>query len=924
MYNAKQPFFRSHPWHDRAPMQEITPSTNIIKTRLAPQERGGHHIQRKYLLGLLNDILNRRLTIVHGAAGYGKTSILTQWFTTLQSSEATAVWLTLADEERNPAVFMTYLMEACGIAFADLQVAPIEVRKSEGSADLTPVLSVFINAMTERQSPVVIFLDDYHFAQSSETDALLRNIIKLVPLNVHLVIASRLRPELELENLRAHQESLEITSSDLRFNEDEVLTFLEQKHIFLDRDRIHRLTDRIEGWPIALQMLSLWLDGSPEKADMISGFSGRTTDLARYLSEQVLSKLPATHRDFLLRTSILDRFNGDVANAVLGIHNAWQLIEELQEQNLFLVQENDDEQWFRYHLLFREFLQEHLRRQFPETIDALHLRAASWFRENGHRRQALRHALAAKDFGFIADFLNELGGWRLVLSGYLDVLRMGLQPLPDDLIKRYPVVALGRVFLLVKEGAIPDARRYFDSLDIAAAEVWTPQALAERMIMEAVLNSYEDVPISLEYIDHVQELLKNIPEEDHLIHALLLDPIAGEYYNLGLLKEALATGEQAISHYRKLGSLYGEMFVRFARAKAFYALGDLKSCEQILRDTYQEALRYPALESEQSAHAGIYLSAILYELDKLEEVGALLDQFLPDIEQGDGWLDLYLTAYDTSCAIAWQRDGLRAVMEILDHVGSLKNAQCLGRLITFVDITRAHYLCRAGKIADAEKYRPRIEEFVRETTALGPHLITLVIRATTTLASIDIAKGHPDRAVESLTPYVDSLAETGQTERLIRVQLSLANALMANGDMQDAAHMLDDAVRKGLFCGFRRLYLDNCSALLPVIDTILDSSETFPEDRFRDSFLKELQHAIMAENKSQATGRPLLSAGERKIMVELNRGYSNKEIARKLGLSPNTVKFHLRNIFQKLGVTSRAELVKRYRELEETNAAQFH
>lgn len=892
----------------------MKPTQDIAKIRLLPLELSCNCIERPRLMAYLDDILAHRLVIVHCAAGYGKTSLLTQWFSALQASEVRVTWLALEEEEANAPVFFAHLTEACDTSVSSEQPDPAWRQGLEKGTSIMPFVSAFANSLAENPQQQVIFLDDYHLAQSPDTDALMRTLIRLLPRHVHLVVSSRWRPGFEIENLRVRGDLLELTVSQIQFRADEVLALLDKNCIPLDSVQLHRLTDRTEGWPIALQMVSLLLDGNPKEADLISGFSGKTTDLTRYLSEQVFSRLSEEHQAFLLHTSILSCFNGDVANALMKIHNGWQIIDVLHEMNLFLTPDNSDRQWFRYHTLFREFLTEKLRREAPDTISTLHIKAAEWFATHSHFSWAIRHALEANETAFVADLLNRMTGWRLVLSGQLDILRLGLGPLPDDLIRQYPALALGRVFFLIKEGAIPSARRYFDSLDISHTAVWTSQALAERNVMEHILNGYEDIPVSIEFIEQTEKLRKQIPQDDYLVHAMLLDPIAAGYYDLGLLKESLSAADQAIENYRKLDSFYGEVFVRFIQSNVFFCQGNLKDCEILLRRTREEGLEHPEFNTDLLAHSGIYLSAILYEFDQLEDVATLLEEYLPTIEQSDGWFDLYITAYEVACSMAWRREGMDAVIRLLENLQNLKNAQCLGRLVTFSEITMARYLCRSGSPAAADKLRPRLEAFLHETALLGPHLRALLIRIVAVLAEIHIMNGRADTALEILRPHIAALEKGGHIRRLILLKLAMAQAFLVQGDEGMAVRIFDEAIYSGLFNGFKRVYIDNCQEMLPLINAILQNNLGLPEDRYRDNFLKELRRALKREARVLERRGCLISSAETRVLEELDRGYSNKEIARTLEISPNTVKYRLKNLFQKLEVSTRNDLVRVYRE----------
>src|SRR5690606_11790153 len=247
----------------------------------------------------------------------------------------------------------------------------------------------------------------------------------------------RWRPEIDIENLRAQNDLVEVSAPQLRFSSAEVSAFLASAGTHVHESELHRLTDRTEGWPIALQMARIWLNGDGGRARLVSDFSGRTTDLARYLGEQVLSTLAEETRDFMIETAILDRVNGDLANAVTGRADGWLMLEGLYERDLFLIPEEDDRQWFRYHTLFLDFLRDRLKRYEADAIAELHRRAADWLAGHGMVRSAVQHAQKAGDHHLAAQFLSDAGGWRMIMDGRINLVRVGIADLPDTIVRGF-------------------------------------------------------------------------------------------------------------------------------------------------------------------------------------------------------------------------------------------------------------------------------------------------------------------------------------------------------------------------------------------------------------------------------------------------------------------------------------------------------
>ena len=882
----------------------------LASTKLAPQDRDEGHIVRQDLMTLLNEVLRHRLTVVHAGAGYGKTSLLMQWLKALQRQRIAAAWLTLEEDESSPSVCLAHMFAAIAkIGYVDYDPLSGLVNFDE-KMPVKSLATAFINTIVEKSEPLVIFLDEFNRAQSEELNTLFKTLMRQLPRHVHFVIASRWRPEIDVENLRARGDLIEITAHDLRFSRQEVAALLASSGAHLSELELHRLTDRTEGWPIALQMARMWLNGDGQKARMVSDFSGRTTDLTRYLSEQVLSAMPEETQSFLMQTAILDRINGDIANALTGRRDGWLMLEQLYERDLFLVPENDDRQWFRYHMLFLDFLRDRLQRYGADAIAELHHRAADWLAGHGMTRAAVHHALKAGDHHLAARLLSDAGGWRLIMDGRINLIRSAISGLPDAIAREYLLLFLAKAFLLVKDGDIKAALDYFFSLE--KLPTWSAQEAIDYEVVAHILADYADEPMPLAEIERVKKLRQKIHKNDHVLHAILADSLATKYYEYGSFKQALEACDDAINHYRVLRSLYGEVFLRFTQAKAHLAQGRLDDAEHILRGAEKELEVRFGDGIDLSAHTSIYLAEVLAERGQVEEAAKRVRHALPVAEQSDGWYELYATAYATMAAVEWAEQGLEAALAALERARDMARERHLDRLLLLADCQSVYYLFLSDRTAELPSYASRLRRFLETATDSPSHRSVGLTAAS--LAMLEIASGDYVAARNTLAPCVSAAEANGDICQLIMLTLLQADAAAAEGRMEAAARALDKAVRDGLFTGILRPYVDHGRRLKPVVEAILHGDSPLPQDRYRDNFLRELLRDIRRVEKRQASEGIVLTPAELEVLRELDHGFSNKEIALKLGISPNTVKYRMKGLFAKLGVSQRAEAVKVCRE----------
>ncbi len=348
-----------------------------ILTKIGPAAHAGQQVARAALERRLDDVLARRLTLIHAPAGYGKTSLLAQWHHALEARGVELAWLTLEEEESDASRFAEYLMAA------------IVGGGSGESMPLRTALSAIVNRLSKGERETVLILDDFHRAESEGVCNFVRSLIRLAPRSLHVVIASRDYPKLGQAVLAASEELLEIGIDDLKFTLGEAQAMLNRGAAApLAHDDIAKLVKRTEGWPIALQMTALSLRKGCDRAELIANFTGPAWELARYLSEQVLASLPPDVESIVTRTAILDRVNGDLVNLLCDRTDGALVLERLEQQNLFLVPLDADHLTYRYHQMFAEILRDRLGRRDPSTYRQLHRMAASWFTRGRSRRRS--------------------------------------------------------------------------------------------------------------------------------------------------------------------------------------------------------------------------------------------------------------------------------------------------------------------------------------------------------------------------------------------------------------------------------------------------------------------------------------------------------------------------------------------------------
>ena len=331
--------------------------------------------------------------------GFGKSTLLAQSLLggPSPSGRPAVAWLSLDYGDSDPSTYWAYVLAALRTAAPDVGGSAQVLLESPGGAPITTVLTSLINDLATSDEEVVLVLDDYHVIHAPAIHEAMTFLVDHLPPQLRLVIATRSDPPLPLARLRARGELAEVRAADLRFTEQETAAYFDGMGLRLSADEVTTLEGRTEGWVAALQLAALSLQGREDAAGFIDGFAGDDRHVVDYLVEEVVHRQPEDVRDFLLRTSVLPRLSGSLADAVTGRTDGRAMLETLDRDNLFLVPLDDQRRWYRYHHLFADMLQARLLDERPGEASELHRRASAWHEQDGDTTAAIEHALAAGD-----------------------------------------------------------------------------------------------------------------------------------------------------------------------------------------------------------------------------------------------------------------------------------------------------------------------------------------------------------------------------------------------------------------------------------------------------------------------------------------------------------------------------------------------
>jgi LuxR family transcriptional regulator, maltose regulon positive regulatory protein len=493
-------------------------SDPLLTTKLHRPRPRSRLVSRSSLVERLQQAMERPLTLISAPAGFGKTTLLTQW---LAESSTPAAWLSLEPEDNDPIRFLTYLIAALQTVDAQLGTTALELLRSAQPPSTETLVALLTNdLMLAPVDDFALVLDDYHAITVGAIHRALTFFIEHLPPPLHLVIATRADPPLPLSRLRARGQLAEVRATDLRFSSEEASAFL---HTFmglnLQPEHLAILERQTEGWIAGLQLAALSLQGRSDVSAFLSAFSGSHRFVLDYLSDEVFFRQPDPVQSFLLHTSILERLCGSLCDAITGQEGSQSILEALEKANLFVVSLDEERLWYRYHHLFAEVLNNRLQRTEPALVPDLHRRASSWYEAHSFVVEAVQHALVAADLEHAAHLI-EHHGITIVFSGQHYTLLDWMDKLPEALVRARPLLALIHAAVLILVRQFERAESYLKEAEnsvnanapVESARLilgWAAQCRAE-------LANYSSADL-VASIEHARRALTLLPETEEAI-----------------------------------------------------------------------------------------------------------------------------------------------------------------------------------------------------------------------------------------------------------------------------------------------------------------------------------------------------------------------------------------------------------------------
>jgi len=876
----------------------------LLTTKLHPPRRRRTLIARPRLRDLATRTRHPALTLVSAPAGFGKTTLVADWF----AGERTTAWLSLDPRDDDPERFWTYVLAALATVTPDLSsdtAALLQGRR----APLETVVATLINDLETASQDIVLVLDDYHVINAPEIHDSVAFLLEHLPPQISLVIATRADPPLPLASLRADGDLLEVRAADLRFTADEAAAYLNgAMDLTLTAADVDVLEARTEGWIAALQLAALSMQGRSDPASFINEFAGDDRFILDYLADEVLERQTARIRDFLLDTSLLSRLTGPLCAAATGQDDAKATLEELDRSNLFLVPLDDRRTWYRYHHLFGDVVRARLLDEQPDRVAELHRRASDWYASNGEPQEAIVHALAGEDPERAAELI-ELAAPAMQRARQESQLRSWLEALPVDLYGDRPVLAMALVGARMATGdadALDPLLEIVDSwLGRTEAPIVFDEVAHGRLPAMAAVHRAGLALLAGDTdgtIEHAQRVLELVGADDHLQRGAAAALLGLAYWSRGDLDDGRERYIESVACFEAGDYLPDVMGCSLALADIQLTQGRLHEAQR----TFESALRYtaddPGLRGAADMHVGLSLLAVEHN-----DLDTAADHLRSSAELGEHMgLPQHPYRWRVATARLHEAQGdLDKALELLTEAEARYNTD-YSPSVRPVTALKARIEVKLGDLdagarwADAHGLSADDElSYVREFEHL-------------TLARVLLARGLA-HAVEQATGLLRRLltaADDGhRSGSTIEILVLLALAQQAAGDNTGATASLREALARAEPEGYVRSFLDAEPTVTDLLRPLGGTSNGHAAQILGSGRSPQLRH------RSRAADPDELSDRELDVLRLLRSDLSGPDVARELHVSLNTLRTHTKHIYTKLGATNRREAVTRAAEL---------
>ena len=890
----------------------------MLLTKLHISTPGAQTVHRTALFEKLAAGLKAKVMLISAPAGFGKTTLLSDW---ILQQEIPAAWYSIDTNDNDAATFFSYVVTAIQKLYPDFGNNALELLHSPKLVSQESIVHLLLNEILLLPRHFLLVFDDFHLINKQDVLSLIAYFVEHLPPNLHLALLTRADPLLPLAKLRSQHQLVELRSADLSFSAEEINFLFNRKlKLNVSLSDVNSLTHKTEGWIAGLQLIALSLQGREDSAAFIQNFKGNNRYVMDYLIEEVLKIQTPEIKEFLIKTSLLEQLSAPLCNAVLGRDDSQAVLEMLEKNNMFIVSLDAERSWYRYHHLFRDLLRQRLLQKEKTEITRLHSKSSSWFEQNQLLDFAIDHLLQIQDYEKASQLLVKVVEALWEYGQHASIMKYGDQ-LPEALLKKHPEVGLYYAWVLFRAGEIHKATPILDNAEeITRQKINESHANREALRYQKKLLGKIAVALAHQYtflgrpdliLKYGQVALENLSEEDPLWfswgwYAVGMAQLANEKINESTesLKKALAYGKTSRNVY---------LISTVAIALAFnegrlghYKVSYNRSAE--LLEFLQEN-GYGDLVKTDWAFAVLYanMAAIQYfwaELDgAADNIKAAYALSLKEADITSKVLVLVIY----SVILHGQGDMIGAEQKIKEIEAILQKNKVNPFLHSMYINWKANFMITQNQLDKARTFLEAHGVAIGNTISYAEEFRYMP------LAMLLMMEYKVEEAFGLLSQLYEMASAQGRKERMIETKVLLSILFQAIGEKQKALDSLSESLAYAAADEILMYHLNYLEQIDPLLQEIF-KQQARGKAGLPHPFINKLKNTI-EKRRSQPPAPFDLTTRERETLLLMAENLSNQEIADKLFISLNTVKTRLKNLYAKLEVDTRTKAVEKAKQL---------
>jgi LuxR family maltose regulon positive regulatory protein len=903
---------------------------DILHTKLFIPPPRPVRVPRPRLINQLTNGLHSKLTLISAPAGFGKTSLLSEWVEVLQSSdpkrednEYQLGWFSLDEGDNDPALFLTYFIFALNRnegGETSIGEEALSLLQAPKLPPIETILTSLINEIASYRGGIVLFLDDYHFIESSSIDDALQFILEHQPPQLRIVIASRVDPQLPLARLRARDLLTEIRAVDLRFTSSEAADFLNRvMGLSLSGDEIATLESRTEGWIAGLQLAAISMRGVSDIAGFIHAFKGSHQFVLDYLVEEVLDKQSEPVKKFLMQTSILNSMSGSLCDALTGREDCQKTLENLDHANIFITPLDSERRWYRYHHLFAGLLQQRLHTTLPDSVNNLHSKAVIWYEAEGNLSEAIHHALASDDVE-TATRLIEKGTLEALGRSEIKLILTWVDLLPESALESSPSLLIYHSWALLLTGQLEGIGSKLEKIGRLLDELETPDEYHKKELLgyfaglKAIMALWQrDLTIGLDLANQALEMLP----EKNWVRGYCAIVLGSSFLGKGDLNAA----SDAYASATAMGVASGNRMLSVSAACNLAYLiglkGQVQQAIRILLDTLEDAKRN-GKELPVAGYVYVDLARPIYQLNDLVTAKQYLEAGIEQCQRlADGRAEKIGQCLLARVQIA--QGEFEAAQASIQRAEDVDPSPGTPFDLRGGEHAQIWLWLKQGKLNKLESWLQESIVNITEISFFKTKLdYTMHARVMIALSKEQRDNAYLSDALKLLDELLDIAEQNGWGIKVVEILILQALGYQFANDTSRSESALEKALILAEPENFIRIFANEGQPMKHLLQEALNRGAT-PEyiHRLLGSFSSEERLQTDESNSlpDQSGLIEPLSDRELEVLQHISEGLTNRVIADRLYLSLNTVKVHTRNIYGKLGVNNRTQAVSRAREL---------